>query len=370
MRADYREIFLDDTPLIDVRAPMEFRKGRFPHAVNLPLLNDLERQKVGACFSERGQLAAIELGHRLVAGKVKADRIQAWADFARAHPAGHLYCFRGGLRSQIAQQWLKTEAGIDYPRIAGGYKALRGFLINTVENAMAECNFVLLGGLTGSGKTELLGQLENAIDLEAHANHRGSAFGKRATPQPTQIDFENALAIDLLKKRANGVSQFVLEEEGRLIGNCTLPLALHLRMQRMPLVWLEDSLEGRVDRILRDYVVDLCAESVVVHGEEEGLAVFSGRLRQSLHNLAKRLGMERYQRLAGMMDTALAGQLRSGAVELHRSWIEGLLVDYYDPMYAWQRESNSFRIEYSGDYMAVREYLRTRRGKHQENCFA
>src|SRR3546814_6857013 len=62
---------------------------------------------------------------RLVSGAIKAQRIQAWADFVRDHPDGYLYCFRGGLRSQISQQWL-TEAGIDYPRIEGGYKAMRG----------------------------------------------------------------------------------------------------------------------------------------------------------------------------------------------------------------------------------------------------
>ncbi len=113
--ADYRQLFLDDVPMMDARAPVEFSKGAFPGVVNLPLMNDIERQKVGTCYKQHGQQAAIELGHRLVTGKVKAERIEAWAAFARANPHGYIYCFRGGLRSQLVQQWLKSEAGIDYP---------------------------------------------------------------------------------------------------------------------------------------------------------------------------------------------------------------------------------------------------------------
>ncbi len=358
--AHYRDIFLNDVPLMDVRAPVEYIKGAFPNTLNLPLMNDVERQKVGTCYKQHGQDAAIELGHQLVRGQLKAERIEAWAAFARANPEGYLYCFRGGLRSQITQQWLKEEAGIEYPRVIGGYKALRNFLIDTTEAAVAECDFVIVGGMTGTGKTEVLAQLDNAIDLERHANHRGSSFGKHATPQPGQIDFENLLAIDLLKKRAQGINAFVVEDESRLIGSCSLPLPLHQGMQEYPLVWLEDSLAGRVERILGDYVIDLSAEFVALHGAEQGLPAFAERLRQSLRNIVKRLGGERYQRLAAIMDEALEEQLRSGKVDLHRGWIEGLLGEYYDPMYAYQRESKAARIEFSGDQQAVVEYLRQR----------
>src|SRR5690606_26249060 len=91
--ADYRALFLDDVPLMDARAPVEFNKGAFPAAVNRPLMNDLERQKVGTCYKLHGQQAAIELGHRLVNDQTKADRVQTWAAFAKANPNGYLYCF-------------------------------------------------------------------------------------------------------------------------------------------------------------------------------------------------------------------------------------------------------------------------------------
>lgn len=246
--------------------------------------------------------------------------------------------------------------------MVGGYKAMRTFLLQSTDEAIAACDFVLVGGMTGTGKTEVLSQLGNSLDLEAHANHRGSSFGKRASAQPAQIDFENALAIDLLKRRAAGQQQFVLEDEARLIGRCSLPLPLHQAMQHYPLVWLEDSVANRVERILQAYVVELCAEFVALQGEQEGFSAFAARLRESLANITRRLGGERYQRLAAIMDQALQEQQADGQVDTHRGWIEALLVEYYDPMYVFQRESKSGRIEFAGEQEAVVQYLRERNG--------
>ena len=124
---DYRALFLGDAPMMDMRAPKEFTQGSFPCASSLPLMSDDERAQVGSCYKQRGQQAAIELGHQLVSGGLKAQRLAGWVDFARNHPDGYVYCFRGGLRSQTVQQWLR-EAGVDYPLIKGGYKAMRRFL--------------------------------------------------------------------------------------------------------------------------------------------------------------------------------------------------------------------------------------------------
>lgn len=362
--ADYRDIFLNDLPMMDARAPVEFAKGAFPGAVNLPLMTDTERQRVGTCYKQHGQQAAIELGHQLVSGATKSERIARWAAFAQANPQGYLYCFRGGLRSQIVQQWLQSEAGIAYPRVVGGYKAMRTFLLETTREALEQCAFVVVGGLTGTGKTDVIARLDNGLDLEGHANHRGSSFGKRATAQPSNIDFENRLAVDVLKKRAAGVEQFVVEDEGRMIGRCALPLDLYQGMQGFPLVWLEDAFDDRVERILRDYVVDLCAEFVHLQGDA-GFEQYAGRLLESLGNIHKRLGGERYQRLLAFMQEALDEQRRSGAVDLHRGWIEGLLREYYDPMYAFQRESKAGRIEFAGKQDDVVDYLRERAARNR-----
>ena len=115
--------------MMDMRAPAEFDHGAFPSALSLPLMTDEERAQVGICYKQQGQQAAIELGHQLVAGQTREQRLAQWREFAQANPAGYLYCFRGGLRSQTVQQWLH-EAGIDYPLVLGGYKAMRRFLID------------------------------------------------------------------------------------------------------------------------------------------------------------------------------------------------------------------------------------------------
>ncbi len=141
--------------MMDMRAPLEFAKGAFPGAHSLPLMTDEERAAVGRCYKREGQQAAITLGHELVSGEVKARRLAAWVDFARRHPSGYLYCFRGGLRSQTVQQWLR-EAGIDYPLVLGGYKAMRRFLLEELERSVAAADIVLVAGKTGTGKTRVI----------------------------------------------------------------------------------------------------------------------------------------------------------------------------------------------------------------------
>ena len=133
LETDLRALFLSQRPLLDVRAPVEFAEGAFPHASNLPLLTDEERHQVGIRYKQQGQDAAIELGYALVDAPSKAARIAAWASWARQHPEGVLYCFRGGLRSRLTQQMLAQEAGIIVPRVAGGYKAMRRFLLETMQ---------------------------------------------------------------------------------------------------------------------------------------------------------------------------------------------------------------------------------------------
>src|SRR5690606_30745052 len=113
-----------------------------------------------------------------------------------------------------------------------------------------------------------------------------------AHAQPSQIDFENSLSIDILKKRAAHRDLFIVEDESLLIGSCSLPIELHQGMQGYPLVWLEDSMDNRIERILGDYVIDLCAEFVALHGDEDGFRLFAQRLRQSLDRIARRLGGE------------------------------------------------------------------------------
>ncbi len=307
---DYRALFLADAPIMDMRAPLEFAKGAFPSASSLPLMTDEERAQVGTCYKQRGQDAAIELGHQLVSGEVRSQRLAAWCDFARRHPEGYLYCFRGGLRSQTVQQWLR-EAGIDYPLVRGGYKAMRRFLIDELERCADAAQFVLISGKTGTGKTRVIHGLHDSVDLEGLANHRGSTFGQLPEPQPSQIDFENRLSIALLKRLANGRQRIFLEDEGRLIGRLYLPDALHKRMALAPMAVVEESLAERVNVVIDDYVIDLGQRYTQLHGDEGG-RLHAEKLQADLQRIRKRLGGDRYQRVSQLMTDAFQRQHSGG----------------------------------------------------------
>lgn len=330
---DYQKIFLDGAPLLDLRAPVEFARGAFPTAHSLPLMTDEERAQVGTCYKEHGQQAAIELGHRLVDGATRSQRMAAWVAFASQHPEGYLYCFRGGLRSQTVQRWL-AEAGVNYPRVVGGYKAMRQFLLTTLDRAAAEQPFILIAGRTGAGKTRILPQIARAVDLEGLAVHRGSAFGAMLQPQPTQIDFENALAVELLRKM-QAPGEVFLEDESRLIGRRALPLNLYERMREAPFIELDVSFSDRVDGVLEDYIVDLGARFTQAAGVQ-GPTLHKERLLGDLAKVQRRLGGVRYQQVAALMEEAFSAQEAAGDLSGHREWIGILLREYYDPMYEFQ----------------------------------
>lgn len=353
---DFTRLFLADTPMMDTRAPLEFSKGAFSHTVNLPLMTDAERAKVGTCYKQHGQAAALALGHQLVGGDVKQQRLEQWLAFARNNPDGYLYCFRGGLRSQIVQQWLR-EAGCAYPRITGGYKAMRRFLIDTQEQIVAASHFCILAGHTGCAKTDLLNTLDNSIDLEGIAHHRGSSFGKRPGGQPSPIDFENALAIAFLRQHhARPTQRILLEDESKLIGRCAIPLSLRERMVQAPIVIVTATLEQRVEHTFRNYVLHKLEEWQHTEGVDAGFIAFSEDLSHSLQKIQKRLGGVLYQQIDALLQQALAEQQR-GDNSLHRAWIRMMLSEYYDPMYAYQLAHRQEAVEFSGNAMQVREYL-------------
>lgn len=331
---DYRQLFLQDAPMMDMRAPAEFDHGAFPSAVSLPLMTDEERAQVGICYKEQGQQAAIELGHQLVAGQTREQRLAQWLEFARANPAGYLYCFRGGLRSQTVQQWLH-EAGIDYPLVLGGYKAMRRFLIDELLSSVARAEIVLIAGKTGSGKTRVINQLTRAVDLEGLARHRGSTFGQLLEPQPSQIDFENSISIALMKLLTGEQTRIYLEDEGRLIGRLALPDELREKMSLSPLTVVDESLTSRIQVVLEDYVIDL-GNRYAAAFPEDGMERHRQKLQTDLAQIRKRLGGERQQAVAAMIDIAFTVQRNEGSLEAHREWISALLETYYDPMYDYQ----------------------------------
>jgi tRNA 2-selenouridine synthase len=310
---------------------------------------------VGRCYKQEGHDAAVRLGHRLVSGDTREARIEAWAAWAKAHPTGALYCFRGGQRSQITQGWL-AEAGVEVPGITGGYKALRQHLLNIINRESPRLPWRVVGGRTGVGKTRFLETLPRALDLEGLAVHRGSAFGPKATPQPTPINFENALAVALLRL-AQAPGGIAIEDESRAIGRLSVPDPLSEAMKAAPLYLLEADLEARVDLTFEEYITDGLADHLAIYGEDAGFEAFATYLRGALGKIERRLGGARYQTLLAILDEALEDQARGGEGHQHRVWIETLLTDYYDPMYDYQLEKKQDRVVFSGTWDALREVL-------------
>lgn len=355
--ADFKRLFLDDTPLLDVRAPVEFVKGAFPHSVNLPLMNDEERHLVGIRYKEAGQQKAIDLGAELVTPELRTQRIAQWQAFAEQHPTGVLYCFRGGLRSRISQQWLK-QAGLDIPLVEGGYKALRTFLIRSLEALCDSLPLLLIGGRTGNGKTLLINRLGNTIDLEALANHRGSSFGGMASEQPSNIDFENAVSIEMMKLVDNGATRVFLEDEARLIGRVCLPESLLLATQRSSIVILECDMQSRIRNCYDDYVPDLLNRYVRISGEQQGFSEYRQHHLGSLERIQKRFGGENYQQARSMLENALNQHENHGDTSGYSVFIEMLLRDYYDPMYDYQLSKKEQRVIFKGTSSEILDWAK------------
>ncbi len=349
---DYYAILTADTPLLDVRAPVEFAQGAMPSAINLPLMNDEERAAVGTCYKRQGPEAALTLGHQLVSGITREQRIQSWRNACLRHPDGYLCCARGGQRSHITQQWLH-EAGIDYPLIHGGYKALRqAAIIATAQRVQRP--LILIGGCTGSGKTDLVRQHPDGIDLEDLARHRGSSFGRTLQAQRSQASFENALAVELLKRDA---ARLVLEDEGRTIGGNHLPGCLYDRMVASPIAVVDDPFDLRVARLHNDYFVRMQREFIAAQGEEAGWLAYAEYLHHGLFAIRRRLGLQRFAELRAHLDTALAIQLQHGDTRGHNGWLVPLLKEYYDPMYRYQLEKKAAKIVFRGSWQEVNDWL-------------
>jgi len=350
------QLFTDDIPLMDVRAPVEFSEGAFPMAVNHPLLDDQQRHEIGKKYKDAGQDEAIQLGLKLISGEVKQQRLSDWTDYKKNYPQAYLYCFRGGLRSRTTQQWLKDE-GIDMPLIQGGYKAMRNYLLEQLQQQADFFQLYILGGQTGTGKTEVLQQLENSIDLEGLANHRGSSFGAYVDAQPSQINFENNLAIQLLKKHKQGFESIVLEDEGFLVGRRLIPQFLFEKMKTMPLILLEASLQERIEVTLNDYIISNYRDYIKNYAQE-GNTLFKQYLKDSLDRIKKRLGGLRHKEVSLIMDEAIQSHYQHNDLDGHRQWIKILMQDYYDPMYKYQLDKKQERILFRGNREEVISWLK------------
>jgi tRNA 2-selenouridine synthase len=301
--------------IFDVRSPAEFARGAIPNASSLPLFDDAEREIVGITYHIEGRTAALKRGLELVGPKLRWLVEQVETRLLPGQTVG-LYCWRGGMRS-AAMGWLLEFYGFHVVLLRGGYKAFRRFALAQFE---ARRTLYLLSGCTGAGKTAVLSLLaargEATIDLEALACHRGSAFGALGlSPQPTQQNFENALAVELWRNRA--AERIWIEDESRRIGTLTIPEALWRQMLAAPIIALDVPLDRRIEHLVQEYGSFPPCE-----------------LAQCLAAIRERLGAERYARA---LDALERGDLYS---------VAQLALEHYDKAYRHSLRKRAERVRW------------------------
>ena len=292
-------------PILDVRAPLEYAHGHVPGALSLPLFTDEERARIGTTYKQVSTEKAIHLGLEFFGPKMSALVKQA----QKLVPGKEvrLHCARGGMRSG-AVQWLLELAGFRVHLLDGGYKNYRQAVLATFDAPRA---WRVLGGLTGSGKTDVLHQLAAApqarpvLDLEGLAHHKGSAFGAIGQPaQPTQEQFENNLAAALATLPPD--APVWVEDESRQVGRVMVPLALFGQLRAAPRWVLEAPRAARVAKLAAEYGAEDQAE-----------------LTAAIERLRKRLG--------GLATQQALAAVAAGDFAL---MVERVL-DYYDKTYTY-----------------------------------
>ena len=236
--------------MADVRSPKEFEQGHIPGAFNLPLFENEERAIVGTIYHMAGREQAIEKGLQIVGPRLK-DYV-AIAKNQAVDGQILLHCWRGGMRSD-SLAWLLQLSGLRPSVLEGGYKKFRKLVIEELQHVRP---LIVLGGMTGSGKTDIIRELRKigmqVIDLEKKANHKGSVFGALGQPQqPSQEQFENDLGFELLHLKEN--EPVFIEDESIHIGRIGLPKPFYTRMKEAPMICIELEKQQRAERIYSEY---------------------------------------------------------------------------------------------------------------------
>lgn len=304
--------------VIDVRSPAEFAQDHLPGAINLPVLSDAERARVGTIYKQVGAFEAKKVGAALVARNAAAhvegplaDRDGAWKPL--------VYCWRGGQRSG-ALAIILNQIGWRTQTLAGGYRAYRRMVTRMLYDAPLCHRLILLDGNTGTAKTALLPLLAlrgvQVVDLEAMAAHRGSMLGGRASGQPAQRGFETALAAALTA--LDPARPVLVEAESSRIGRLNLPPALWAAMCAAPRIDVSAPVAARAAYLTRAYA-DVLADRARLAGLLDPLRPHRGHA-----------AVDRWQAM-----------LRAGA---DLDLATALIVEHYDPAYATSRAGHGAAV--------------------------
>lgn len=296
-------------PVVDVRAPIEYGQGHIPGAVNIPLFDDHERKVVGTAYKQVNREAAMYAGLEFAGKKLvrlakEGERISANNKTLLVH------CWRGGMRSR-SMVWLFETMGIRCYLLEGGYKSFRRYVREVLAGPR---KLLVIGGRTGSGKTDILNHLrehgQQVIDLEGLAHHKGSAFGALGeSEQPSTEQFENELFRVILALDPHKVTW--IEDESRNVGKCVLPRELYSQMRESEIVFLDIDRELRARHLVKAY------------------AMFErDDLRSCIKKIEKRLGGDRTREALRAIDRD--DYYQTAMITLH----------YYDKAYMYSLEKN------------------------------
>ena len=293
-------------PIVDVRSPGEFGDGHSPGAINIPIFSNEERSIVGTIYKSKGRLQAIEKGLEIVGPKMAFFARHA-SSLAKTNQL-LVHCWRGGMRSE-SMAWLFERLDIKCFILQGGYKSYRNYLLEITGNIP---HLIVIEGYTGSGKTEILQSLaklgEQVIDLEKHANHKGSVFGGiEQDPQPTTQQFQNELLdviVDFdLSKRV------WIEGESQTVGRVFLPDPLWNRMNEAHNLEIFVPREARIRRLVTEYG-----------------SLSEELMENAIISIAKRLGDLRMKEILSFY--------REKKLDI----VANKLLEYYDQTYQYSRD--------------------------------
>lgn len=300
---------LENPLFVDLRSPAEYQEATIPGAVNLPLFHDDERAEIGTIYRQEDPRRARERGLEIVAPRL-FRMVKNIESYTREHEVV-LFCWRGGERSQAVATVLQLM-DVGCYRLSGGYRAYRRYVTERLKE-LPSGEVVVLHGLTGCGKTELIKRLRKlgyaAVDLEGLASHRGSVFGGVGMgPQPSQKMFDSLLLREMWE--LSDFPYLVVEGESRRIGRLFLPDHLWDKMGEGRRILVYDRLENRVGRLMADYAT----------GGDDNIRELVG----SLKALEKYIGAARVKEFTSLVEKRVFSEV-----------VEYLLVNYYDRLYRY-----------------------------------
>lgn len=305
-----------DINLIDVRSPQEFDEGYIIGAVNVPLLDNAERKTVGILYKQYGPEKAVNKGYDILETKLN-QLLQYFSSFPNNRPTV-VYCARGGMRSQVITSFLNGN-GYKAKQLEGGYKKFRQWNIKKLDEINIK-HPVILHGKTGVGKTLVLNEIKDSLDLEGIAQHRGSLFGAVGKNPVTQKIFE----VFLLKRLEElDLSQPIfIEGESRKIGNVIIPNNIFCQMKSGVSLLLEASIKTRVSRTIDEYIIDK--------------EPYYPKIRDVIKLLDKDLGKKNVLNLLEQFDQSD-----------YESCFKYILLNYYDKKYGHSMKQLTFKETFS-----------------------